>query len=123
MTRGRVSGHLDLQIPLSLVASGAQIIVVDATIDTGFTGFLTLPPNTIAGLGLAPTGTVTARLADGTTIQRPNYKGRIEWEGVHRIIDVMEVEGDPLVGMLLLYDSRLTIDVVAGGDVNVEPLP
>jgi clan AA aspartic protease len=123
MIHGAVNGRLDLVIPLSLFGSAAQTVIVDAIIDTGFTGFLALPPDTIANLGLAPAGTINARLADGSIIQRQSYSVRVEWEGVHHTIDTIEVDGDPLVGMLLLYDSRLTVDVIAGGGIAIEPLP
>jgi len=56
--------------------SGIQRIVVDALIDTGYTGYLTLPPSTISALNLPWRGSEEGILADGSTqmsmfIQQP----------------------------------------------------
>jgi hypothetical protein len=37
-------------------------------------------------------------------------------------IDINAAETDPLVGMSLLYDYRLQIDVVEGGIVTIQAL-
>ena len=50
---------------------------VDALIDTGFTGFLTLPIIQALPLGLTLIGTVTSVLADGTTISSFSAKGTV----------------------------------------------
>ena len=51
------------------------------------------------------------------------YDASIEWDGQVRPILVLEADDVPLIGMALLYGSRLTIDVVDGGAVTIEPLP
>jgi predicted aspartyl protease len=46
---------------------GKQRVVVDAIIDTGYTGFLTLPPSTIAELNLPWRGSEEGILGAGST--------------------------------------------------------
>ena len=36
---------------------------------------------------------------------------------------LLDADGGPLVGMSLLYGSRVTLDVVDGGPITIEPLP
>jgi hypothetical protein len=36
---------------------------------------------------------------------------------------VLQADGGPLVGMSLLYGSRMTLDIVDDGDVIIDALP
>jgi clan AA aspartic protease len=123
MIRGAVNGRLELIIPLTLFDSAGVNHHVDAIIDTGYTGFLTLPPAIIAKLGVPLSGRTNVRLADGSVHRMLYYKVRLEWDGMHRTVDVLELDRDPLMGMQLLSDSRVTFDVVVGGHVDIEALP
>ena len=51
------------------------------------------------------------------------YMARVVWHGRERDVLVSEVEGEPLVGISLLYGSRLTVDVIEGGSAAIEELP
>jgi clan AA aspartic protease len=123
MIRGAVNGRLELIIPLTLFDSAGLDHHVDAIIDTGYTGFLTLPPATVAKLGLPLSGRTNTRLADGTLLRLSYYAVRLDWDGIHRTVDVVELDRDPLMGMQLLRDSRVMFDAVVGGDIGIEPLP
>jgi clan AA aspartic protease len=95
---------------------------VDAVIDTGFTSYLTLPEHQITDLGLAWRGTVGATLADNKSTDTDLYRCDVMWDGSPRTILVASVETTPLVGMQLMKDYRLSIDVVAGGGVRLDPI-
>jgi len=61
-------------------------------------------------------------LADGSETIFDTYEAAILWDGkVHRVA-VDEANTDPLVGMSLLYKHKLTIEIVNGGKVIIEPL-
>ena len=104
-------------------ASGQQrSIPIQATVDTGFTGFLTLPLNTIVQLGLVFITNQPAELADGSVSHYDVYAGRITWHGEERLIPIFSVDSDPLVGMALLWNTRLPGDVVPDGAVTIVPI-
>jgi predicted aspartyl protease len=60
--------------------------------------------------------------ADGSVIPVEVYEGRVIWDGQEHAIVIHCVEGSPLLGMSLLYDYLLTIQVVAGGSVTITAL-
>src|SRR5436190_280533 len=64
--------------------------VVDAFIDTGFNGFLSLPPMLVRRLGLRAYGTTPTRVADGRMANRITYEGAVEWVGGPRNCQVVE---------------------------------
>lgn len=98
----------------------SQSTDVEVVIDTGFTGYLMLPPATVDALSLPFLGTTPATLADGSTAALDVYEARVVWHGRERPVDVLASEGGGLIGMALLYGSRLTIDVVPGGLVVID---
>ena len=93
-----------------------------ATVDTGFTGFLTIRPDTIAQLGLPFITNQPAVLADGSISHCDVHVGSIFWHGRERVIPIYRVDSDPLAGMALLWNSCLTMDIVPNGPVTIVPL-
>jgi clan AA aspartic protease len=92
-------------------------------IDTGFNGYLTLPPDLIPLLQLASAGSRQAILGDGSTVTMNNYLATVSWHGSNREVLALESNGGPLIGMSLLHGSRLTMDVADHGDVTIQELP
>lgn len=90
-------------------------------IDTGFTDYLTLPPEVIASLQLVFRESVEFVLGDGSPVSFDTFAATVVWGGQERDILVLASEGGPLVGMSLLYGYRVIIDVVDGGSVTIEP--
>ncbi len=114
-------------LPLSLLGgagngAGGRREDVEAVIDTGFDGELTLQQTTIRHLGYPYSGSAGGTLADGSEVQFDYYEGRVFWHGFERPVAVIGAEGQPLVGMGLLGGSRLTLDAEPGGEVLVEDL-
>ena len=91
--------------------------------DTGFTGWLTLPAEVIRQLGLQYRGTRTVSLANGQEWPVELYLGFISWDD--RILPrlIHQSDGNPLIGMNLMTGFRLTMDIRAGGDVVIEEIP
>jgi predicted aspartyl protease len=67
-----------------------QRVAVDAIIDTGYTGFLTLPPSTIAELNLPWRGSEEGILGDGSTQRFDVYSATVIWDGGFRTIKINE---------------------------------
>lgn len=109
---------------LSIVVGNAngQRQVFNAVIDTGFNGFLSLPPSEIAALNLPWNGSDAIALGDGSQSLFDLYAATIIWDGQYREIDIVELETEPLLGMSLLYGYRLQIDTIEGGAVRIEAL-
>ena len=94
-----------------------------ATIDTGFDGYLTLPLYMINRLGLRPAGYRQAILGDGNRVVFNLFRARVVWVSKTREVPVLQVDGDPLVGMALLDGNRVIMNVVKDGQVRIENLP
>ena len=120
MIEGVVNSAYEAVIPLSLRGPAGQAQEVEAVIDTGFTGFVTLPPSLVAELGLVFMGTSEATLADGSEVSFDAYDVTILWEGQPRDVLIDEADTTPLVGMLLLDRHNLNIDVESGGRVLIQ---
>jgi hypothetical protein len=56
-------------------------------------------------------------------VELDTYIGGVIWHGDEREILVVQVDGDLVAGMALLYGSRVIMDVVEDGDVIIDPLP
>jgi clan AA aspartic protease len=91
-------------------------------VDTGFNDQMTLPPWVIEKLALDFRHEANYTLADGVKSATRVYEGEIEWQGVWQPVLIVEIESDPLLGMVMMRDCRLTIDVVEGGSVEIRPL-
>jgi clan AA aspartic protease len=92
-------------------------------IDTGFTGFLSLPPATVAALGLTWLQIETAMLADGSIQVFDVYTASIIWDTQSRTIRVTAVDTSPLVGTKLLQGNEVRIEVKPNGRVTIDLLP
>lgn len=99
---------------------GGKQADTEAVIDTGFTGHITLPGEVVSYLALPELGSEEMVLADGRTEIASVHRATVEWHGRSRMVPLLAVEGDPLLGMALLAGSRLRMDAVPGGAVVIE---
>jgi clan AA aspartic protease len=123
MITGSVNSRREAIIQLEILGHDGQRQAVDAVIDTGFNGFLTLPGQVIATLGLRRFGSVRVVLVDGSEDLFPTYKATVMWDGAPRDIEVDATDSDPLAGMALFARHELRIKVVTGGSVTIEAMP
>jgi clan AA aspartic protease len=123
MIHGQVSPYREAVIELMLAGPTGLEMQVDAVLDTGFTECLTLSPTLIAALQLVYVAESELTLADGSDARFDVFRVLVLWHGNRIDIPVLSADGDPLVGMSLLYGSRVTLDIVDGGPVAIEPLP
>lgn len=119
--RGRVGeGAREAALTLTVLGPLGEDGEIEATVDTGFTGALCLPPEVVETLGLPFVGRGAAVLADGRAVETRYHRGRVLWHGREGGVQVLATKGGPLVGMALLRGSRLTVEAVPGGEVMVE---
>lgn len=117
-----IVAHRHALIHLSLLDRTGQEVEIETTLDTGFTGFLTLPPADIATLGLPFAQYHRATLADGSVGRLEVYAATVIWDGEERDIDVLAIGTESLLGMSLLEGSDVRLQVTDGGLVVIEPL-
>ncbi|TAO02143.1 MAG: clan AA aspartic protease [Phormidium sp. SL48-SHIP] len=122
MMRGILSPSCEAMIRFAIGNKNGQLQTLKAVIDTGYTGFLSVPNEIITTLNLPWTGIDRVTLGDGSETTFEVYSGRIIWDGEYRDIPVNESETDPLVGMSLLFGYDLRIQTVIGGIVTIEEL-
>jgi clan AA aspartic protease len=121
MMQGYVNENFEAIISVS-VKNGNSLKSFDAVIDTGFTGFLSLPTAIIMQLGLQWSYRDRATLGDGSETVFDVYNAEIVWNGQLRSIEIDAAETEPLLGMALLRGYRLQVDTIEGGLVTIETL-
>jgi len=95
---------------------------VEFIVDTGFEGELALPGNLARRLDANGFVNRYVRLADGSEQACPHSEITLDWDNEPRLTEVVVLEGNPLLGMLLIDGSSLHVDAVEGGDVVIELL-
>ena len=122
MIEGVVNANLEAVVTLSLRGPAGQEREIDATIGTGFNGFLALPPTMVADLGLPVVGDGEAVLADGSEAFYNVYGVTMLWDGRPRYVETGAVGDEPLVGMSMLVGHDLYVAVEPGGRVIIQTI-
>ena len=122
MITGQVSNDREAIITLEILGPQEQKTAVQAILDTGYDGEISLPGELIRQIGLSSAGFRRGMLADGSTVVLSAFLGTLMWHGRQRDVLVAQVDDTPLVGMGLLHGSRLLIDVIPDGTVSIEAL-
>lgn len=122
MISGRIRNR-EAIVDLEISRPGQPSRQLEAIIDTGYNGYLTLPSPLVTILGLPLAGYRRGMLADGTVTRLAVHLASIVWNGRQKEVLVSQAAGAPLVGMSLLEGNRLTMDVLEDGDVTIETLP
>ena len=118
-SRANGSG-LEAWVEISIAGDDGVLRTLTAVVDTGFTGWLTVPSSDMAELGLLPSGSATSTMANGLEAESVFCEATALWHDgtVDVLVDIMD--NVPLIGTELLAGSRLTIDWWEGGDVIIE---
>ena len=115
--------YLAARVPIAIAGRDRVFRTAEADVDTGFTGWLTLPSAIIQDLGLVSHGSRVIVLANNEARRSYLYRVLLLWHGVLRSTTVIQSEGQPLIGMALLSDCRLTVDAWDGGQVLIAERP
>lgn len=123
MIRGAVNTNNELVIPLRVRGPVGNVLALEAVIDTGFNGSMTLPPSVVAALGLAYRAGRPTQLGDGTSRVLDTYDAEVEWDGFWIAGTVTETGTVPLVGTRLLAGHEMYVEFRSGGAVDITRLP
>ncbi len=122
MMQGFVNQNCEAMLPIVVGQGNALKQLVEALIDTGFTGFLSLPLSMIEALGLTWIFSDSVTLGDGSEVIFQMYRATVIWDGVFKVVDVAASESEPLLGMSLLYGFKLQVEAVERGTVTIDAL-
>ena len=122
MVTGVVNAAYEAIVTLQLRGPAGQTREIDAVIDTGFNGFLTLPTAMVVELGLPFEGHSRATLADGSEIAFDVWGVTVLWDGEARAVEADEADATPLIGMLLLDNRSLYVEIAGGGRVAIQSM-
>jgi clan AA aspartic protease len=122
MITGHVTSAREAIIRIAVRGTGAREETVDAIIDTGFDGFLTLPASFVSDLALQFAGATKAALGDGSEVPLDAFEAVVAWDNDERSVVTLATTGEPLVGMAMLSGYRVALDVVEGGRVAIQAI-
>jgi len=119
MISGIVNADFEAIISLSICDPEGKIYTQDAIVDTGFNGWLSLPPDLIDQLILTWKRRGRAILGDGSECVFNVYEAIVIWDGNYLTIPIDEADSEPLVGMSLMEGYQLTVQVFEEGSVEI----
>ena len=102
MITGNVNANYEPIIYVAICDSNTQVHKFKGIVDTGFDGWLSLPPDKIAALGLTWKRRGRAILADGSESIFDVYEAVVVWDDEFLTIPIDEADSEPLVGMSLM---------------------
>ena len=112
----------EARVPLVVVGPSGQEQGVAAIVDTGFSGYLTLPVSVIEALELPWLGRGRALVGDGSRQAFDLYAATVVWDDEPLPVQVASTETEPLLGIGMMYGHELRIQVVEDGAVSIEAL-
>jgi clan AA aspartic protease len=123
MIQGQVDTLRRAVIPLELRGPHGQTALVEAVIDTGFDGFVTVSPDQADRLQLPFLEVRSYELGDGNAVDFAIHLITVMWDSQEREVEALVTESGILIGMSLLYGYHLFIDVIEGGEIRLQPRP
>ena len=115
---------IDLQALITIPFQLSDNVVrnIEFVVDTGFSGFLTLPVNIVEDLKLPYIHGMQAFLADHSTVDLDVHSARILWDGSAIEVRVLAMGQRPLLGTGLLYGHELLAQFTENGLVAAEKI-
>ncbi|MCH8042404.1 MAG: clan AA aspartic protease [Planctomycetes bacterium] len=107
-------------ISLEAIGTDQSPVFLSAVLDTGFNGFLTLPIDMLNALQASSAGTRRAELGDGNLVELDVYLVKINWRDEEHEVLALRADATPLVGMSLLWGSRVKFEAQDGGKVTID---
>ena len=97
----------------------AQAREINAVVDTGYNGYLVLPPELATELELPYAYRGWAVMANAEEVHFDIHNTTVLWDGQPIYVEADMIGDTPLVGMGLLEGHNLNIDVDIGGRVLI----
>ena len=120
MIRGVVTDDYEAVIHLTVVGQAERREPIEAVVDTGYNGWLSLPSSMIHDLELPWIDRSQALLADGSEITFDIYEAVVLWDRRRLSVPIDASESTPLVGMRLLEGFELSMKICRQGRVTLQ---
>ena len=120
MIRGTGFPNRQALLAVALLDTAGQFQPFEFVLDTGFDGDLSLPAQTIQTLVAVRLSPSIIELADGSRTTAHTWEATALWDGERRMLTIMESEGEPLLGMNLLWGNPISLAARAFGDLVIE---
>ena len=119
MIEGRINDRYEPIISITVTTPEGASREVEAVIDTGFNGFLSLPAELVEELGLPYLYSSRAFLADDRQVTLQTHQATINWDGQSRTVRASASGTTALVGMRLMEQHQVEMDVRREGAVRI----
>lgn len=121
MIRG-IFNDREARVPLVVRGQNSKEQGVAAILDTGFSGFLTLPAAVIEELELPWSCRAEGLLGDGTRQVFDLYEGAVHWDDKLREVEVALSASEPLLGIAMIYSHEVHFQAIEDGLVTLEAI-
>jgi clan AA aspartic protease len=122
MILGSVNASREAIVQIVVLNESKQTQVINAVIDTGYTGDLMLPKDIVEELQLSLRGIQEATLGDDSVAVFEIYTGSVIWDGEIRNVEINASEVSALLGMGMLENFKLEVEGKLGGQVRITAL-
>ena len=119
MIESRINDRYEPIITITLTTPEGASMEVEAVIDTGFNGFLSLPAELVEELGFPLLYSSRAFLADDRQVTLQTHQATINWDGQSRTVRASASGTTALVGMRSMEQHQLEMDVRREGAVRI----
>ena len=110
--KGYVDEDFNPRITDIFLVGKKELIPLDVVLDTGFNDEFCLPEKYVDVCELEFSGFTSYILGDGTAIEDDTYEGYILFQNkIRRVKIVLTSDEEALIGMRLLEDKVITIDM------------
>ena len=120
MIHGAVNAAYEAVVRLTVQGPSGQAREIEAVVDTGYNGFLSLPHDLVTELGLVYRDRGRAILADGSEVFFDIYDVAVLWDSGLWNTRASAADATPLVGMALMDGHSLYVEVESGGRVVIQ---
>ncbi len=122
MISGTVFPNREALVAVELLSADGQFQPFEFILDTGFNGDLSLPYQTIQTLTARRRTRSPMELADGSQATVYTWRATALWDDNPRPVIIVESDGEPLLGMGLLWQNRITLEARPYGSVVITRL-
>jgi clan AA aspartic protease len=111
MIQGSVDQNLQAKVPVSILDKADKISTLDAVVDTGFSGHLSISVYELHKINLIFSHSQKFELGDGRIVRQKVFLGQIIFDNQKLAANVLVSKSrDTLIGTALLTNKKLEID-------------